>query len=60
MARSNLNLQEEVLKMLLNNLEKYRGEHRGNDWNQCLYLKESIASYKKKRQKAPEIIDSKN
>ena len=59
MARSNLKLQEEVLQMLLDNLEE-EGilENRGDDSNQCFYLKESIESYTKKREKATEIIDS--
>ena len=59
MARSNLKLQEEVLQMLLDNLEE-EGilENRGDDSNQCFYLKESIESHTKKRQKVTEIIDS--
>ena len=59
MARSNLKLQEEVLQMLLDNLEE-EGilENLGVDSSQCFYLKESIESYTKRRQKASEIIDS--
>ena len=59
MARSNLKLQEEVLQMLLDNLEE-EGilENRGDDSNQCFYLKESIESYTRKREKAAEIIES--
>ena len=59
MARSHLKLQEEVLQMLLDNLEE-EGilENRGDDSSQCFYLKESIESYTKRRQKASEIIDS--
>ena len=59
MARSNLKLQEEVLQMLLDNL-KEEGilENRGDDSNQCFHLKESIECYTRKRQKAKEIIDS--
>ena len=59
MARSNLKLQEEVLQMLIDNLEE-EGilENRGDDSNQCFYLKESIESYTMKREKATEIIDS--
>ena len=59
MARSNLKLQEEVLQMLLDNLQK-EGilENRGDDSNQCYYLKESTESYAKKREKVTEIIDS--
>ena len=39
MARSNLNLQEEVLQMLLDNLgEKGFLENRGDDSNQCFFL----------------------
>ena len=58
MARSNLQLQEEVLQMLLDNLEEGILENRGNDSNQCFCLKESIESYTKKREKATEIIES--
>ena len=60
MARSNLKFQEEVLQMLLDNLEE-EGilENRGDDSNQCFYLKESIESYSKKRKKATEIIQQK-
>ena len=59
MARSNLKLQEEILQMLPDNLEG-EGilENRGDDSNQCFYLKESIESYTKKREKATGIIDS--
>ena len=59
MARSNLKLQEEVLQMLLDNLQK-EGilENRGDDSNQCYYLKESTESYAIKREKVKEIIDS--
>ena len=59
MARSNLKLQEEVLQMLLDNLEE-EGilENRGDDSSQCFYLKESIESYTKRRQKATKIIES--
>ena len=59
MARSNLKLQEEVLQMLLDNLEEEDIlENRGDDSNQCFYLKESIESYTKKGEKAMEIVDS--
>ena len=59
MARSNLKLQEEVLQMLLDNLEEEDIlENRGDDSNQCFYLKESIESYTKKGEKATEIVDS--
>ena len=59
MTRSNLKLQEEVLQMLLDNPEeKAILENRGDDSSQCFYLKESIESYTKRRQKASEIIDS--
>ena len=59
MARSNLKLQEEVLQMLLDNLEEEGFlENRGDDSSQCFYLKESIESYTKRRQKATEITDS--
>ena len=58
MARSNLELQEEVLQMLRENLgEEGILENRGDDLNQCFYLKESIESYTKKREKETEIID---
>ena len=59
MARSNLKLQKETLQLLLDTLEE-EGilENRGDDSNQCFYLKESIESYTKKRQKVTEIIDS--
>ena len=33
-------------------------ENRGGDSNQCFYLKEFTESYAKKRQKATEVIDS--
>ena len=60
MARSNLKLQEEVLQMLLDNLEEEGFlENRGDDSSQGFYLKESIESYTKRRQKATEITDSK-
>ena len=59
MARSNLKLQEEVLQMLLDNLEEEGFlENLGDDSSQCFYLKESIESYTKRRQKATEITDS--
>ena len=59
MARSNLKLQEEVLQMLFDNLkEEDILENRGDDSNQCFYLKESIESYTKKGEKATEIVDS--
>ena len=59
MGRSNLKLQEEVLQMLLDNLEEEDIlENRGDDSNQCFYLKESIESYTKKGEKATEIVDS--
>ena len=60
MARSNLKLQEEVLQMLIDNLEE-EGilENRGDDSSKCFYLKESIESYTKRRQKAIEVTDSK-
>ena len=52
-ARSNLKLQEEVLQMLINNLgEEGILENRGDDSSQCFYLKESMESYTKKREKA--------
>ena len=59
MARTNLKLQEEVLQVLLDSLEE-EGilENRGDNSNQCFYLKESIESYTMKREKATEIIDS--
>ena len=58
-ARSNLKLQEEVLQMLLYNLEEEDIlENRGDDSNQCFYLKESIESCTKKGEKATEIVDS--
>ena len=59
MPRSNLKLQKEVLQMLLDNLEE-EGilENRGDNSSQCFYLKESIESYAKRRQKVTEIIDS--
>ena len=59
MARSNIKFQEEVLQMLLDNLEE-EGilENRGDDSNQCFYLKESIESCTKKGEKATETIDS--
>ena len=59
MTRSNLKLQEEVLKMLLDNL-KEEGilENPGDYSNQCFYFREFIENYMKKRQKATEIIDS--
>ena len=59
MSRSNLKLQKEVLQMLLDNLEE-EGilENRGDNSSQCFYLKESIESYAKRRQKVTEIIDS--
>ena len=46
--------------MLLHNLEEEEGilENRGDDSSQCFYLKESIESYMKRRQKATEIIES--
>ena len=58
MTRSNLKLQEEVLEMLLDNLEE-EGilKNLGVDSSQCFYLKESIESYTKRRQKATEITD---
>ena len=59
MARGNLKLQEEVLQMLLDNLkEEDILENRGDDSSQCFCFKESIESYAKRRQKATEIIDS--
>ena len=59
MARSNLKLQEEVLQMLTNNLEEQGiRENHGDDSNQCFYLKESMESYTKKREKATELIGS--
>ena len=59
MARSNLKLQEEVLQMLLDNVEEEGFlENLGDDSSQCFYLKESIESYTKRRQKATEITDS--
>ena len=59
MARSNLELQEEIFQMLLENL-KEEGilENCEDDLNQCFYLKESIESYAQKREKVTEIIDS--
>ena len=58
-ARSNLKSQEKILQMLFDNLEK-EGilENRGDDSSQCFYLKESIESYTKRRQKATKIIES--
>ena len=45
--------------MLLDNLEEEAIlENRGDDSSQCFYLKKSIESYTKRRQKATEIIDS--
>ena len=45
--------------MILDNLvEEAILENRGDDLNQCFYLKESIESYTKKREKATEIIES--
>ena len=46
--------------MLLHNLEEEEGilENRGDDSSQCFYLKESIESYTKRRQKATKIIES--
>ena len=59
MDSSNLKLQEEVLETLLDNLEEESIlENRGDDSSQCFYLKESVESYAKRRQKATEIIDS--
>ena len=59
MARGNLKLQEEVLQMLLDNLkEEDILENCGDDSSQCFCFKESIESYAKRRQKATEIIDS--
>ena len=59
MGRSNSKLQEEVLQMLLDNLEEEDIlENFGDDSSQCFYLKESVESYAKRRQKATEIIDS--
>ena len=57
MARSNLKLQEEVLQMLLDNLEE-EGilENRGDDSNQCFYLKESIESDTKKGRKRQNLV----
>lgn len=52
MPRSNVELQEQILQMILENLEEESIlENRGDDLNQCLYLKESVASYTKKREK---------
>ena len=50
--RSSLELQEEVLKILLENL-KEEGilENDREDWSQCFYLKELIESYAMKREK---------
>ena len=58
-ARSNLKSLEKILQMLIDNLEK-EGilENRGDDSSQCFYLKESIESYTKRRQKATKIIES--
>ena len=52
MTRSDLEVREEFLQMLPENLEE-EGilENRGDDLNQCFYLKESIESYTKKREK---------
>ena len=59
MPRSNVELQEQILQMILENLEEESIlENRGDDLNQCLYLKESVASYTKKREKEEKIIDS--
>ena len=59
MTRSNLKLHEEVLEMLLDNLEE-EGilKNLVVDSSQCFYLKESMESYTKRRQKATEITDS--
>ena len=57
-ARNNLKLQENVFKILLDNLKEGILETRADDSSQCFYLKETIESYTKKRQKATEIIDS--
>lgn len=52
MPRSNVELQEQILQMILENPEEESIlENRGDDLNQCLYLKESVASYTKKREK---------
>ena len=59
MARRNLELQEDVLQMLTENIEEECIlENRGDDLNQCFYLKKSIDSYTKKREKETEIINS--
>ena len=52
MTKSDLEVREEFLQMLPENLEE-EGilENRGDDLNQCFYLKESIESYTKKREK---------
>ena len=48
MARSNLELQEEVLKKLLENVkEEVILENCRHHSNECFYLKESIKIYKK-------------
>ena len=57
--RSNLELQEEVLQMLLENLEEGILENGRDDSSQCFYLKELIESYRTKREKETKIIDSK-
>ena len=57
--RSNLELQEEVLQMLLENLEEEGILENGRDnSSQCFSLKELIESYTTKREKETEIIDS--
>ena len=59
MARSNLELHEEVLKKLLENLkEEVILENCRHHSNQCFYLKESIKIYKKIWEKETDIIDS--
>ena len=58
MTRSNLKLQGEVLQILFDNLEEGIFKNLGVDSSQCFYLKESIESYTKRRQKATEITDS--
>lgn len=52
MPRSNVELQEKILQMILENFEEESIlENRGDDLNQCFYLTESVASYTRKREK---------
>ena len=59
MARSNLELQGEVLQIIPENLEEEDiQENRRDGSSQCFYLKKSIENYAKKREKETEITDS--